>query len=200
MSQAIDRHNVVTNAQIALVALGSNATSTYGSANKTILAAIEIIARDFGVIRDVSRLYSTPCFPAGAGPDYVNAALALETHDLPALILQKFHRIERQFGRERTERWGDRTLDIDLLSWGAEVLPNNETYEKWRAMPADIQRMRAPEELVLPHPRMQDRAFVLVPLAEIAPDWRHPVLDRTMRELADALKPADVADIRPLDA
>ena len=65
-------------------------------------------------------------------------------------------------------------------------------------MPADRQKTEAPEELILPHPRLQDRAFVLVPMADVAPDWRHPVLGETVTEMVAALPSEDVASVTPL--
>jgi 2-amino-4-hydroxy-6-hydroxymethyldihydropteridine diphosphokinase len=91
-----------------------------------------------------------------------------------------------------------RTLDLDLLAVGDLVLPDATTYAEWRALPADLQRLRAPDDLILPHPRMQDRAFVLVPLADVAPDWVHPVLGLSVAEMRDGLPADDLAGVVPL--
>lgn len=150
----------------------------------------------------VSRLYRTPCFPAGAGPDYVNAAAVVTWRNViePAALLAAIHRIEAEFGRERLQRWGMRTLDIDLIAVGDSVLPDPATWKMWKDLPPAGQARRAPDRLILPHPRLQDRAFVLVPLADVAPDWRHPVLGRTIREMRDALSPEALAEVVPLDS
>ena len=107
-------------------------------------------------------------------------------------MLRVLHRIEYLFGRERVSRWGARPLDLDLIGTGRRVLPDAATSLKWMALDPEVQRRSAPETLILPHPRMHERAFVLIPLAEVAPGWRHPVLGRTVAEMAAAL-PADPA-------
>lgn len=145
-----------------------------------------------------SALYATPAFPAGNGPDYVNAAAALRWSGAPGALLDALHGIEAQFGRARDQRWGQRTLDLDLLAVGDRVLPDREVWAHWHDLPLRDQIGRTPDELILPHPRMQDRAFVLVPLAEIVPDWRHPVLGRTVREMRDALPRADLEAVKRL--
>jgi 2-amino-4-hydroxy-6-hydroxymethyldihydropteridine diphosphokinase len=145
----------------------------------------------------VSRFYATPCFPTGAGPDYVNAAAAFsvpEGMDVLALL----HEVEARFGRARSSRWAGRTLDLDLLAEGETVQPDLETWTRWHDLaPADQARL-APDRLILPHPRLQDRAFVLVPLADVAPDWHHPVLQKTVAQMLAALPLAEIQAVRPL--
>lgn len=80
------------------------------------------------------------------------------------------------------------------------MLPDPGTWAAWADLPPEVQITRTPDRLILPHPRMQGRAFVLVPLAEIDPDWRHPVLGRSARQMRDALPEAQLAAIRPLAA
>lgn len=113
-------------------------------------------------------------------------------------LLALLHRAEAEFGRVRMTRWAGRTLDIDLLALGDSVLPDAETQTRWRNLPPADQQRKTPEEVILPHPRLQDRAFVLVPLADVAPDWRHPLLGLTVLEMRAALDPADVAAARKL--
>lgn len=179
-----------------LVALGSNVTSHLGDPVRTVARAVA--ALDGGGLKLLakSRLYRTPFVPAGTEPDVINAAALLETALAPGAVLARLHVIEAEFGRERRTRWGNRTLDLDLLMMDDLILPDRATFAGWQELSPEVQRVRAPDELVLPHPRMQDRAFVLVPAAEIAPDWRHPVDGRTLAELRDALAEEDRAPVR----
>ena len=192
------RHVVVTNEQISLIALGSNLSSDAGEPAETLRSALEILGQGAATDIRCSRLFSTPCFPAGVGPDYVNAAAALRYDGSPEQLLADLHRIEARFGRKRVQRWGQRTLDLDLIAMGSQVLPDLKTFDTWRELPPQQQSKVAPDRLILPHPRMQDRAFVLVPLADVARDWRHPVLGRTVAEMLDRLDPSDVAAVVPL--
>ena len=185
-----------------LIALGSNLGSQVGDPNATLAAAFASL-RDAGLtpIR-ISRFFATPCFPAGQGPDYVNACSALRP--LKSLteyeILQKLHEIEAKFGRARIQRWGSRTLDLDLIAAGDRVLPDAVTHATWRDLPPADQRTAAPDQLILPHPRMHERAFVLVPLRDVAPQWQHPILRQTVAQLCDALPAADRAEVVPITA
>lgn len=173
------------------IALGSNLGNGPANPLKTIESALKQLVQNSCTLRRVSRFYSTPCFPAGAGPDYINACVIVAYDGPPAQILALLHRIEADFGRERVQRWGSRTLDLDLLVCGQTVLPSQTGHAQWRDLPLEDQKIRAPQELILPHPRLQERAFVLVPLCDIAPDWRHPILGQTVREMTAAL-PADL--------
>lgn len=110
-------------------------------------------------------------------PDYLNGCALLHTSLAPESLLAALLAIELQFGRERRQRWGPRTLDLDLLLYDGAIV---ET-----------------PTLQIPHPRLQERAFVLVPLAEIAPDWRHPRSDRCIRALRDKL---DCSGVRRIES
>jgi 2-amino-4-hydroxy-6-hydroxymethyldihydropteridine diphosphokinase len=181
-----------------LVALGANLQSPVGSPQNTLQSALKSLVNSGAVIRATSPFYHTPAFPAGNGPDYVNAAVRIEKESTAEEMLDLLHRIEKDYGRERVQRWGQRTLDLDLIAAGELVLPDSETHARWRELSAEAQMQATPQELILPHPRMQDRPFVLVPLADIAPDWRHPVLGRTVLELRDALSEEELSAVRPL--
>ena len=185
-------------ARPALVAFGANIPRAGQTLSQTIRSAAAALTCPDLALRQLSRLYATPCFPAGAGPDYVNAVAQIETSLTAPDLLAHLHRIEADFGRTRVVRWGQRTLDLDLLAMGDLVLPDAATQDHWRNLPPDLQSRTMPRDLILPHPRLQDRAFVLVPLAEVAPDWRHPRLGLTVLELLAALETADIAAVTPL--
>lgn len=175
-----------------LIALGANQPFERWAPDQLVPEAARQLAQELGGTLRLSALYRTPCFPAGAGPDYVNAA-AVVTLSRPVAAdqaLQTLHQIEARFGRERITRWGARTLDIDLLAMGDAVLPDVAEQARWRNLPPEDQARLAPDRLILPHPRLQDRAFVLVPLADVAADWCHPVLGLSVAEMLAAL-PAD---------
>lgn len=127
-----------------------------------------------------SRLYRTPPLGPPGQPWYVNAVVQVRTRLTPEELMRQLLLIERQMGRERGERWGPRVIDLDLLLYDGEVSSG--------------------PELTVPHPEMHRRAFVLVPLAEIAPEAWHPGLNRTVRELLAELAPAEVEAVTPLKA
>ncbi|MDX2482827.1 MAG: 2-amino-4-hydroxy-6-hydroxymethyldihydropteridine diphosphokinase [Pseudodonghicola sp.] len=182
----------------ALIALGANLPSRVGTPVQTLIAAVAAMPAQGLSVRAVSRFFATPCFPTGSGPDYVNAVVRVETDHDPAACLAALHAIEAGFGRERQQRWGMRTLDLDLLAAGGTIAPDPATQSRWRGLSPEEQRRIAPEQLILPHPRLQDRGFVLVPLADIAPDWVHPILGRTVRDMLAALSAQDLAEICPI--
>ena len=182
----------------ALVALGTNLSRSSNSLSEILVAALSAISSDDVTVCQASRLFASPCFPVGSGPDYVNAAALIETSLSAKDLLHHLHRIEAEFGRTRGVRWGQRTLDLDLLAMEDLVLPDAATHDHWRNLPTHQQAQTAPDCLILPHPRLQDRAFVLVPLAEIAPGWRHPRLGKTVLEMLAGLEIADIAAVTPL--
>lgn len=185
---------------LALVALGANLPFDGLPPEVTLVAALRRLHHENVSVRAVSRFFQTPCFPKGAGPDYVNAAAVLQIAQKidAASLLQALHRVESEFGRQRETRWGMRTLDLDLLAFGDSVFPDAQTQDDWRDLPPDQQAILAPDRLILPHPRLQDRAFVLVPLADIAPDWVHPRLNLTVRAMLASLAPEDRDAMVPL--
>ena len=131
----------------AYIALGSN----LGERAALLRGALAALQRD-GDVRVVaeSAVYETSPVGGPAQPDYLNMVVAVETSLGPEALLERCLAVEAEHGRVRRERWGARTLDLDLLSYGAVTLQT--------------------ERLTLPHPRLAERAFVLVPLAEVAPE------------------------------
>ncbi|MCX7888518.1 MAG: 2-amino-4-hydroxy-6-hydroxymethyldihydropteridine diphosphokinase [Rhodobacteraceae bacterium] len=184
-------------AATAAIALGANATSAAGVPERTLAAALEAMAaadlRPFAV----SRFWRSPAWPAGSGPDFVNAVALVRLPAAPGAVLDRLHGIEAAFGRVRRERWGPRTLDLDLLLAGDAVLPDEATVRRWITLPDGAQRREAPEALILPHPRLQDRGFVLAPLSEVLPGWRHPLSGLTVAGMLARLPAAATAGLRP---
>lgn len=187
---------------IAIIALGGNMPSLAGGPAETLRMALRQLAMgDKLRVLAVSRFWRTPAFPPGSGPDYVNAAALARTALSPEAALAEMHRIEAGLGRVRDGgRWQARGIDLDLIALGQAVRPDAAGQDAWRALPPPEQTRRAPECLILPHPRMQDRGFVLVPLAEIAPLWRHPRTGQTVAQMLAALPAAALDGLAPLGA
>ncbi|MBO3459746.1 2-amino-4-hydroxy-6-hydroxymethyldihydropteridine diphosphokinase [Aetokthonos hydrillicola Thurmond2011] len=154
--------------KLSAVALGSN----LGDSVAIVQASVETLKRTPGIIlKAKSRFYNTKAI-GPPQPDYINACVVLEVEMSPHLLLQTLLQIENSFGRVRQERWGARSLDLDLLLYDNLILRT--------------------EKLQIPHPRIRERAFVLVPLAEIAPDWVEPVSGCTIKELVEKVDCSDV--------
>lgn len=153
------------------LALGSN----LGNRLAKLRAAIGLLPPQM-VVKEKSRVYETPPWGHTDQPAFLNQVVKVLTYMEPLPLLKHLKRLERVLGREATFENGPRVIDIDMLFYDDIALENSE--------------------MTLPHPRMHERAFVLVPLAEIAPDLVHPVLGKTMLEL---LQPLDTTGIEPLD-
>lgn len=184
--------------QHCLIAMGGNLPSEAGSPLETLKAALARLRDEGAETLAVSRYFRTPAFPAGAGPDFVNAAAVLRIKGPAEAALALLHRVETAFGRQRALRWGQRTLDLDLIACGDLILPDRQRFEEWCGLDPEAQQARAPDRLILPHPRLHERAFVLAPLADVAPDWVHPVLGRSVRQMLDALPQAARDEVVPL--
>jgi 2-amino-4-hydroxy-6-hydroxymethyldihydropteridine diphosphokinase len=168
---------------IAAIGLGANLPSAAGAPAETIAAAIDRLAR-LGHVTARSGLYRTAPVGYTDQPAFVNAAVLLETELAALPLLDALLGIERSFGRDRAAGppKGPRTLDLDLL------LYNRSSNRSRPGEPAGDLVLDDPA-LTLPHPAMHQRRFVLAPLAEIAAEWRHPVLGLTISELLADLPP-----------
>jgi 2-amino-4-hydroxy-6-hydroxymethyldihydropteridine diphosphokinase len=162
------------------VALGANLPSArFGPPRAGCEAAVAALEAAGLRVVGCSRWYGSAPVPPSDQPDYVNGVVAVETDLAPAALLARLHEIERAFGRERRVRNEARSLDLDLIAYHDRV--------------SDGQGGGP----VLPHPRLAERAFVLLPLRELAPAWRHPRSGATIADLVRAL-PSD-QDARPLE-
>jgi 2-amino-4-hydroxy-6-hydroxymethyldihydropteridine diphosphokinase len=157
-----------------LIALGANLPSSTGDPAATLEAALSAIAGRGVAVEQVSRFYRTEAWPDPSDPPYVNAVARVCTDLPPKELLALLHEVEEQFGRRRGAKNAPRTLDLDLIDYDGRVEHGD------------------PE---LPHPRAAERAFVLLPLSDIAPVWKHPVNGRLVSELIGDLP---VAKIEPV--
>ena len=189
----------MVNLSFGIVALGANIPGPAQDLWASLRSALITLHEHPEIsISSVSRFWRTPAFPAGSGPDFANA-VAVIASSLPAEpLLEALHAIEADFGRDRsTGRWSARVLDLDLIGLADRIAPDRETLRRWIDLPPERQTQEAPDRLILPHPRMQDRGFVLAPLAEIAPDWRHPLTGRSVARMLAALGPDGLAGMTP---
>jgi 2-amino-4-hydroxy-6-hydroxymethyldihydropteridine diphosphokinase len=163
--------------QTLLLALGANRAGAWGSPEETLeRARCELVGAGLR-IRVSSRLYQTVPLGPGRQPCYLNAVLLADARLAPAALLRLMKRLERSAGRRVGARWGPRCLDIDILDFAGRRFG-------W------VRRHRAhrsPRRLILPHPEIHRRAFVLVPLLEVAPHWQHPTLSTKGRTLLERL-------------
>jgi 2-amino-4-hydroxy-6-hydroxymethyldihydropteridine diphosphokinase len=183
-----------------LIAMGANLPSATGTALQTLEKSLELFLLESLQVRRISKWFSTPAFPAGSGPDFVNGAVLVATSLTPTAVLAALHRIEAAMGRTRENRWEPRLCDLDMIAYDDFIWPDLETFEEWKSLDLSSQQTKTPEQLVLPHPRLQDRSFVLVPLNEIAPDWVHPVTGITVSEMLAALPAKDLLQITEISA
>jgi 2-amino-4-hydroxy-6-hydroxymethyldihydropteridine diphosphokinase len=181
--------------RLHLIALGANLGGSDAANGRIIARSALFLSRGGG---QLSRLYRSAAWPPGSGPDFVNAVLAVRAPIGPESMLRRLHLLERRAGRLRAVRWGPRRLDLDLIAVDGLVRPDLATQSAWRRLPPDRQAREAPGRLVLPHPRLQDRAFVLIPMRDVAPDWRHPVTGRSVAAMAAALPAEARQDLRVL--
>jgi 2-amino-4-hydroxy-6-hydroxymethyldihydropteridine diphosphokinase len=159
-----------------LVGLGSNLTTAQFRTSEDVLeSAIKSLENNNIEILQRSPWYRSAPIPASDQPWFVNGVVSLRTQMSPKALLQVLHEVEAEHGRVRGARNASRTLDLDLLAYGNRVIDE-------------------PGGLKLPHPRLAERAFVLQPLSQLAPSWRHPVSGRTPAEMLAGLPPGQVVE------
>ena len=151
-----------------LIALGGNLNSPAGAPARTLDASLAALAKTGVNIQAISPYYVTPAWPDPSEPPYINAVARVTTVLTPVELLALLHATETAFGRVRSIRNAPRTLDLDLLDYDGRI----------EAGPP-----------ALPHPRLAERGFVLVPLADVAPNWTHPATGQSIQALLNALPP-----------
>lgn len=154
-----------------LIALGANLPSAKGTPKDTLHAALACLGARGITVERQSGFYQSDAWPNPSDPPFINAVASVRTALSPSELLRVLHEIEAEFGRKPGPRNSPRPLDLDIIDYDGRIEHGD------------------PE---LPHPRMGTRAFVLVPLRDIAPDWQHPVSGRTVSELIADLGPANI--------
>ncbi|MEA5256452.1 2-amino-4-hydroxy-6-hydroxymethyldihydropteridine diphosphokinase [Arcicella aquatica] len=159
------------NLQTTYLLLGSN----LGNREEILENAIKLIGNRVGLVLKRSKFYETAPWGVDNQPNYLNIAIAVTTTLNPNELLIETQQIEETLGRIRLEKWGARLIDIDIIFYGEQII-NEPT-------------------LVIPHPLMHDRNFVLVPLEEIAPDFIHPIFHKSITTLCNLC--ADIGEVKP---
>ena len=152
--------------------------SNMGDLSRNMESALIMISQNAGVIKNTSFIYETEAWGKIDQPSYYNQVIELNTTLDANTLMQKLLQIEKMMGRERTEKWAPRLIDLDILYFNNEVI--NEP------------------DLKIPHPHLHERRFTLVPLSEILPDMLHPVLKRSNKDLLESL--TDTLKVRVLNS
>jgi 2-amino-4-hydroxy-6-hydroxymethyldihydropteridine diphosphokinase len=155
-----------------LVALGSNQSGPWGTPEQTVQKALSRLGNGPIRLKRASTLIQTRPFGVINQPNFVNAIALIESALSPQTLLRRLHMIEHEAGRKRGRRWGPRTLDLDLIDYNGQQIKQKGQVQK---------------ALILPHPGIADRSFVLAPIAEIAPRWKHPVNHKTAASMIQKL-------------
>jgi 2-amino-4-hydroxy-6-hydroxymethyldihydropteridine diphosphokinase len=149
------------------VAVGSNLPNPMGSPILNVLKAIQLLKSDIIKVVGCSDFYETVAQPNYSDPPFINAVVALETNIKPEDLLHMLLAIENKLGRIRTAQNAPRTIDLDLLAYGQEII--------------------ASDFLHLPHPKIAERIFVLKPWHDLNPAWVHPVFRQTVQKMLDSV-------------
>ncbi|MHA7102872.1 2-amino-4-hydroxy-6-hydroxymethyldihydropteridine diphosphokinase [Roseivirga pacifica] len=155
--------------------LGTN----LGNKSANLQRAKELLTSHAIIIKKESKIYETAAWGNEDQPSFLNQVVEVDSNKSPQRILTLVNQIEEEMGRVRFEKWGERLIDIDILYFGSHEIQN--------------------EDLVIPHPEIQNRRFTLAPLAEMSPDFIHPVLKKTQQELLeDSVDPLEVTVWEPV--
>ena len=151
-----------------LIAIGSNISGPWGTPQQSVQNALQALNSDGVKLVKASRLLLTAPFGKPNQPPFVNAVAQVATHLPPLVLLQRLHEIERKAGRRRTTRWGPRTLDLDIIDYHGLTRPSGK--------------------LILPHPGIAERVFVVKPISELTANWRHPITRLSAQDMLKKLK------------
>ena len=153
-----------------ILALGSNVSGTWGTPLQTLEIAMRKLGEQGLIVKNCGDICRTTGIGGGRQPLFLNTAIIVQSHLPPATLLRFLKDLERMAGRRLGRHWGPRPLDVDIIA---------------QAGPRRVQRgLATPRgQIVLPHPRMHERAFVLFPLSQIAPRWHHPILHKSVTQL-----------------
>lgn len=173
------------------VAVGANVAGPWGSPRATIETALKEMPGSGILVVAASRLFRTPAMGYSPQPDYLNAVLLVQSSLAPAALMRRLKAIEKRAGRRPAKPWGPRPLDLDLLYFRGARIGSRRPGGK----PAAHQS----RPLMLPHPGLESRAFVLLPLRDVAPHFRSSASGRTLKELIHGLPARDIDRCIPLD-
>ncbi len=174
-----------------LVGLGSNLSEGKSGTPRSMLAAAldEMALRDIDVVA-LSHFYESEPVPKSDQPWFVNAVAAVETRLSPEDLLKNLHDIETKLGRTRRIRWEARIIDLDIIAYDDRIYPlSDDGPDDWYNMAGNdhITHQGQEQLMVIPHPRMHERLFVLKPLMDICPEWMHPVYGKSAKSFAREL-------------
>lgn len=169
-----------------LIGLGSNLTTDEFATSKDILEAAMVMLEARGVrILQQSDFYETEPVPKSDQPWFCNAVLSADTELCAIDLLKLLHEIEHELGRVRRERWEARIIDLDLLAYNDEIFPSAAEWGQ------ESQKI-SPEHAIIPHGRLHERDFVLIPMMDICPAWTHPVLKKTAENMLSSQQSAGI--------
>ena len=140
--------------------IGSNLNSKYGSRFDNISIAINLLVNSKIKVRKISNFYETPSYPNYSDPKFINLCIKLESNLKASELLNEIKKIEKKLGRIRIRKNEPRTCDIDIIDFNGEIIKS--------------------DELIVPHPRLHLRNFVIYPLKEIEPNWFHPIFNKNI--------------------
>ena len=182
-----------------IIVLGSNLSSEFGSSTEILKKCVGEL-KSFQPIQSLveSKWYISSSFVDKSEPRYVNVGIRFCTNLKPKELLNFTSDLEIKYGRKRQRRWEPRTCDIDILLCDQLILPSKLYFEKWLKLDFSEKIELSPNELILPHPRLQERTFFLKPLNDLQPDWTHPFLEMKAKEMLDSLPSNELQNIEEM--